>query len=1052
MGASGNPVTAAAGERRHVTVMFSDLSGYTAMCEQLDPEDVRDVIDQIFALAAQVIDTYGGRIDRLLGDAVMAVFGDPVAHEDDAERAVRAAIDLHAAVDELGPELERRTGRRLRMHTGINSGVVITRGSVSEGASGPLGDTVNLASRLDALAAPGEILLGPVTAGLVRGAVDVEDTGTHPLKGKAEPIAVARVTGIAASRTAPSRRHGDFVGRQEELGILLGALERVRDGVAGVITVVGEAGAGKTRLLGELRERAGEHVQWLEGRAYAFGDRIPYAPVIDLISRVADIDEGDTTEKVTQRLTEAVTNLVDAGHVDAVLGPLLRLYAIETPGEAAMDREAFHTRLTAAAVRVIEALAKRAPTVVILQDLHWADPPTVALMRDAIEQVQAPVLHIFNTRPGFQLAVGERVIELPELSTRQTRQLVGSLLDDVDPPPELVRLIETRADGNPFFVEEIVNSLIESHALTFDASSGWQLTPSLEDAAVPSTIRGVIAARIDRLDPTRRRVLQEAAVVGREFLYKIVSEVSASGDELAPSLVALEHADLIREKATDPDLEYLFKHALTQEVAYEGLLKSERQALHEQVARAIETELGHRSGELTETLAHHWLRAGATPQAVHYLRLAGKKAIERYALEEANRFYREAYGLLADRARAPDEDRALVETLIDWMLVHYYLGDLATASDLLENHAADFERVDDAHLRGMALAWRGTAAWITGRVRRGVELLDQAIELGESADLPAVVGHGIAWKMWALFLSARPFDAIALDPRMSEVMSRVDDDRYLTIKSRSGLGLAYAVVGDAPRAEQIADDLLRLGNETGSTRATAMGHGVRSVVATSAADWERGIAEGQLAVAAATDPIFEATVMGILYYNLAGAGYAAELRAAIEDARDLMTVNFEMLHRAADAICMILEGRPARGMRALEACHREAHEEEIDWLRALIDAYVAVMYARIATREVESQRSVVLRNPGFAARHALPARRKAHAAFRSYQREFIDTGRLGKLRFVVDFELAKLLIHEGKTDEARARLHSALDAIEAYGESEGERLAAALLAQLGDAR
>jgi class 3 adenylate cyclase/tetratricopeptide (TPR) repeat protein len=1048
MGVAGDATTSSAGERRHVTVMFSDLSGYTAMCEQLDPEDVRDVIDQVFGVAADVIETYGGRIDRLLGDAVMAVFGDPVAHEDDAERAVRTAIDLHAAIDKLAPSLEQRTGHPLRMHTGINSGVVVTRGAVSHGASGPLGDTVNLAARLDALAGAGEILLGPVTASLVGGVFDLHDAGTHSVKGKAEPIAVARVAGVASSRTSPSRRHGEFVGRQEEFGILLGALERVRDGVSGAITVVGDAGAGKTRLLAELRERAGEHVQWLEGRAYAFGDRIPYAPVIDLISRVAGIDEGDTTDKVARRLTEAVSNLVD-DDVDAVLGPLLRLYAIDTPGEAAMDREAFHTRLTTAAVRVIEALAKRAPTVVILQDLHWADPPTVSLMRDMIEQVQAPVLNIFNTRPGFELGVGERIIELPELSTRQTRQLVGSLLDDVDPPEDLVQLIEARADGNPFFVEEIVNSLIESHALAFDASTRWRLNPSLEDASVPSTIRGVIAARIDRLDPTRRRVLQEAAVVGREFLYKIVSEVSASGDELAPSLAALEHADLIREKATDPDLEYLFKHALTQEVAYDGLLKSERQALHEQVARAIETELGHRSGELTETLAHHWLRAGATEHAVHYLRLAGKKAIERYALEEANQFYREAYELLAGRDRTRDEDRALAETLIEWVLVHYYLGDLVTTSELLERHAADFERVDDAQLTGMALAWRGTAAWITGRLRLGVELLDQAIDLGDTADLPAVVAHAVAWKMWALFLSARPSDTIALGRRMDEVLPRVEDDRYLIIKSQSALGLAYSIVGDAPRAEQIANDLLRLGEDTGSSRATAMGHCVRSAVATTAGDWDRGIAEGELGVAAASDPIFKATVMGVLYYNLAGAGDAAAFRAAIEGARELMTVNFEMVHRCADAICTILEGRPARGMRALEACHRAAHEDEVDWIRALIDGYLAVMYARIATREVEAQPSVILRNPGFAVRHALPARRKAHAALRRYEAEFLDTGRLGKLRFVLDYEWAKLLVHEGRTNEARERLQSALDATAAYGESDGRRLAAALFEQLG---
>src|SRR5207248_2509664 len=212
----------------------------------------------------------------------------------------------------------------------------------------------------------------------------------------------------------------------------------------------------------------------------------------------------------------------------------------------------------------------------------------------------------------------------------------------------------------------------------------WRLTQRIDSAAVPATIRGVIAARIDRLDGTRRRVLQEASVVGREFLYRIVNEVSGAGLELAPSLNLLERADLIREGASDPDLEYLFKHALTQEVAYGGLVKGERQELHARVARAIEDQLSHRLGEFTEVLAHHWLRAGVTDEAVRHLRLAGAKAVERYAVDEADHFYTEAYELLVGKARTPDEDRTLCETLIEWMVVHYYRADFTRVTSLLE--------------------------------------------------------------------------------------------------------------------------------------------------------------------------------------------------------------------------------------------------------------------------------------------------------------------------------------------------------------------------------
>jgi class 3 adenylate cyclase len=536
--------------------MFSDVSGYTAMSERLDPEDVREIVDQVCGVASEIIESYGGRIDKVLGDAVMAIFGDPIAHEDDAERAVRSALELHDAVDRLSPAIERRTGFAVKLHTGINTGVVVTGVRDSEHPSaGPLGDTVNLASRLEGLASPGDILLGPATSRLVGGVFDLEDLGDHAVKGKAGHIAVSRVVGVAADRRPPSRRHGEFVGRQEELGVLLSAVERLRDGAGGVITVVGEAGAGKTRILSEVRDRIGEDVRWLEGRAYAFGERTPYAPVIDLISRVVGIAEGDAPEKVRRRLEETVSGIL-GGDPTNIVGPLLRLYAVETAEESAIDREAFQGRLFHSTSRLIEGLASGRPTVVCLQDLHWADPPTVSLVQELVELLRSKVLFVFNTRPGFQLAAGERTIHLSELSPRQTRQLVASLLGTPDPPSELVAFVESRTDGNPFFTEEVVNSLIEAGLLAI-SGCGWSVQGRIDEATVPATIQGVIAARIDRLDQTRRRVLQEASVVGREFLYRIVNEVSGSGPELAPSLSVLERADLIRERTSDPDLEYL---------------------------------------------------------------------------------------------------------------------------------------------------------------------------------------------------------------------------------------------------------------------------------------------------------------------------------------------------------------------------------------------------------------------------------------------------------------------------------------------------------------
>ena len=1023
--------------------MFCDVSGYTAMSERLDPEDVREIVDQVCGVAAEIIESYGGRIDKVLGDAVMAVFGDPIAHEDDAERAVRSALDIHGAIDRLSPAIELRTGFAVKLHTGINTGVVVTGAGDSEHPSaGPLGDTVNLASRLEGLAAPGDILLGPATSRLVGGVFDLEDLGDQAVKGKAGHIAIARVVGVAADRRPPSRRHGEFVGRQEELGVLLAAVERLRDGAGGVITVVGEAGAGKTRILSEVRDRIGEDVRWLEGRAYAFGERTPYAPVIDLISRVVGIVEGDAPEKVRRRLEETVSGVL-GGDPTNIVGPLLRLYAVETAEESAIDREAFQGRLFHSTSSLIEGLASGRPTVVCLQDLHWADPPTVSLVQELVELLRSKVLFVFNTRPGFQLAAGERTIHLSELSSRQTRQLVASLLGTPDPPSELVTFVESRTDGNPFFMEEVVNSLIEAGLLAISGGR-WSVQGRIDEATVPVTIRGVIAARIDRLDQTRRRVLQEASVVGREFLYRIVNEVSGSGSELAPSLSVLERADLIRERTSDPDLEYLFKHALTQEVAYGSLVRSERYELHARVGRAIETQLGHRLGEFTEVLAHHWLSAGENTQAVHYLRLAGRKAVERYAVDEADHFYRQAYELMAGAERSVDQDRALCETLIEWMVVQYYRGTFIQIKELLERHADDFERVGDPELTGLALGWRGNAEFILMDLRRSLDLLDQAIEIGRQKDNPTVLANAITWKLWTLLFMGRIAEVLDEAAPLPDLISRLDDERYVVIKSGGAIAWASALIGRFEDAMKIADDLVELGELTASSRALSVGYSIRTLKGLLTGDWTLGIDEGKAAVRAAQDPVYRGVASIALVNLLATLARVEGLRAAL-DAGPHSDDLLGELHRWAEGVCLGLEGQPAQGMRMLERARQRATEIGSGWGVACTDFYIAATYARISTGEVSAPLTVALRNPGFVFRYALPARRKARLTLEQFRVNHLEGRGFEGLRFNFEYELAKFLAHSGDKAGAAQAARRALDATHLQADTEGRRHVAVLL-------
>ncbi len=459
-------------ERRQITVVFSDLSGFTAMSENLDPEDVQTVMGEIFAQATEIVERYSGRVDKLLGDAVMSVFGDPVAHEDDAERAIRATLEIHAAVDEISPRFEPQIGTSLRMHSGLNTGVVVTSaGSFDMADTGPLGDTINLAARLEDLSEPGEILLGPETARFADSVFELADYGTHDLKGKSGPVPVMRLIGFKKERSRPSRRQAGFVGRHEELGVLLAAVERVQDGEGSVIGIRAEAGSGKTRLLEEFRSKIGDRVQWLEGRAYPYGENIPYAALIDLISNAIDVGEEDTTESISDKLRIVIGPLV--GGEARILDPFARLYGLPEREDAALDKDSFQDRLLESLVAVVDSLCSGAPTVLVFQDLHWVDPSTITIIDRLITTVTAPAVVIANYRPSFEgTLTNVHEIELAALSPRQTGLMLSSLLEVEDPPGDLVRFVVDRTDGNPFFIEEIINSLIETGTLT-SGDEGW---------------------------------------------------------------------------------------------------------------------------------------------------------------------------------------------------------------------------------------------------------------------------------------------------------------------------------------------------------------------------------------------------------------------------------------------------------------------------------------------------------------------------------------------------------------------------------------------------
>ena len=998
------------------------MTGYTALSERLDPEETREIIARVFARAAEIIGRYEGCIEKFIGDAIMAIFGVPAAHEDDPVRAVRAALELHEAVAALSPEVETRTGMPIALHSGINTGLVVTGElQFDRGTAGPLGDTINLAARLMNGAPSGEIWVGPETRHLVARAFAFEDLGTREFKGKAEPVAVARVlsTSSRAAQAGPFR--GAFVGRQAELGALLGAAEQMRDGKPSVFAICGDAGTGKTRLVDEFHAKVGADVQWLEGRAYPYAQNIPYAPIIDLLSRSWAIEENDKPVQVRAKIEAGVAALL--GSPGEVLPLMLHLYGLEQRDGIVIEREAFQERLLGAVQQLLAALAQRAPTVVCVQDLHWADTSTAILLRGLTEDLRIPVLLVGNFRPGYTPGAGTQVLELRELSARQTGELLASLLG-AQAPAALTRFIEDRSDGNPFYVEEVVNSLVETHVLR-RLNGSWELARPLSEAGVPATVRGVIAARIDRLDEPRKRVLRDAAVVGREFFYSVVARVTEARDQLDPSLAQLQAADLIRAGRSEPDMQYIFKHALTQEVAYDGLLKSERQKLHERVAYAMEAVLADRIPEFVETLAYHFLRAGVTDKAVHYLGEAGKKCVARYALAEATIHFREAYALIADRERTPAESRVLAELLVAWSQVHYYDGTIGEWLRLLEKHLGDAERCDDPAVLAMYLGWLGNVRTFHGDLRGALESIERSLEMARSAHATNAMAHSLAWGTHTLYMLARVGDAI----RAAESLELSDDERRTTpypyFKSRSGLTFALACTGDLHRARAVGEELVAFGRASGSARAESLAHLSLSFCWSLALDFDRAATAAQMGIDAAKDPNFAA--FGAVFRSgaLANDQRFEEATRLLDEWLPYLERNenywFAQPAKGNRTAIGLASGQLSDGMRGMLAAIRGYRERGWELSVFFSEVFLMLTYVSIARRDTAPALGAIVRNPWFVFTQAPFAARKARRLIERL-RAAAEQKDLRGLLGLIDLGEGRLLSHQGKKAEARAVL------------------------------
>jgi class 3 adenylate cyclase len=678
-----------AGERKQVTVLFADIKDSTELIRGLDPEAAQQLLDPALHRMMDAVHRFEGTVNQVLGDGIMALFGAPIAHEDHALRACYAALAMQAAMQAYTEEVRRTHGLELRIRVGLNAGEVVVRaiGNDLHMDYSAVGETTVLAARMEQSATPGSVRLPAGTLRLVEGLVRVQALGPVPVKGLAEPVEVYELLGASALRrrlqAAVARGLTRFVGRETEMATLAQAFAQAGTGHGQVVAAVGEAGVGKSRLLYEFVHS--HRIQgWLvlEAASVSYGKATPYFPVVELLKRYVQVEDGDEPRTVRARVTGHLLTLDEAlqDTIPALLA-LLEVLPADSPF-LRLDPPQRRQRTLTALKRVLLRESQVQPLLLVFEDLHWIDTETQALLDSLVESLPtAQILLLVNYRPEYQHGWGSKTyytqLRLDPLPPASADALLQALLGDDPSLAPLTRLLIARTEGNPFFLEESVRTLVETRVLV-GTSGAYRPVKSLESLQVPATVQAVLAARIDRLLPEDKRLLQTAAVIGTEVplpLLQAIAELPAAA--LHGALAHLQAAEFLYETRLFPEHEYTFKHALTHEVAYGSLLLERRRVLHARIVEALEALTGERVAEQVERLAHHALRGEVWDKALAYCRQAGEKAMARSAYREAVGYFEQALSTLPHLP----EQRHTREQAIDLRLALrpalFPLGDLA---------------------------------------------------------------------------------------------------------------------------------------------------------------------------------------------------------------------------------------------------------------------------------------------------------------------------------------------------------------------------------------
>jgi class 3 adenylate cyclase/tetratricopeptide (TPR) repeat protein len=852
------------GERKQVTVLFADVKGSMDLAEGRDPEEWRKIMQRFFSILADAVTRFEGTVDKFTGDGIMAVFGAPVAHEDHAQRACYAALRMLDDVSEYAGELRRTKGLSFSTRIGINSGEVVAGaiGTGEEGEYTAIGHTVGLAQRMEALAEPGRAYLTESTAELAGGFMELEDLGEFEIKGASRPVRAFELAGVGSARNrldlSRARGFSRFVGRDEEMAVLDEALERAVRGEGAAVGIVAEPGIGKSRLCHEFTQRCRERgIEVFECQAQAHARSIPFMPVLQMLRSYFGILDGDP-ERIVREKIAGRTLLLDPAFADEL--PLLfDFLGVPDPERPLplLSAEARHRALRGAVCRLVRAPGRRTTMVALVEDLHWMDEGSATLLGELISSVEGTqTLAIVNFRPEYEAewntAPSYRGLALEPLGPDDTREMLRDLAGEDPSLDGLADLIHERTAGNPFFIEEIVRGLAEAGNLEGERSA-YRLAHPVEEVVVPASVQTVLAARIDRLSPTAKRLLQAASVASKEVSEQTLEMVSGLGghDEYEAALAELIAGGFLFEAELYPDRVFAFRHPLTREVTYGTQLADQRAVTHAATARALIELNPDRHDELAALIASHMEQGGETLEAARWsARAAYWTGTSRPA--DALRLWRTTMEL-TDTLEENEETTALaVMSRLLQLDMAWRLGmDDEEEAQLVAEAEGIATRTGD--LRSLSLLKMATAArpGMAHRADAWLEACEETIRLAEeSGDLHLRIA--IVASCSYAYLCAGEFERF--DRELDKVLELVGDDRQAGAGIVIGSPTAWALMakglvrrewGRLEDAEELFNRAMRIADEDGDPEIASWTRSNQALLLGMRGEAEAGIALGR---------------------------------------------------------------------------------------------------------------------------------------------------------------------------------------------------------------